>query len=141
LRDFAGLQKDIAMLGIMNKIEIWSKDKWNEFKDNVKDKAKTLPEKLMEIGFYEYMLHIPVLLDEVINQLQCQQNRIYVDATLGDGGHAEEILKKSSPSGILIGIDRDEDSIRFAEKRLYSYRERVFLFRENFRNIKMSLIR
>src|SRR3989304_4176422 len=40
LRDFAGLQKDIAMLGIMNKIEIWSKDKWNEFKDNVKDKAK-----------------------------------------------------------------------------------------------------
>ncbi|MEK6544976.1 MAG: 16S rRNA (cytosine(1402)-N(4))-methyltransferase RsmH [Nitrospinota bacterium] len=82
------------------------------------------------------MLHIPVLLDEVINQLQCQQNRIYVDATLGDGGHAEEILKKSSPSGILIGIDRDEDSIRFAEKRLYSYRERVFLFRENFRNIK-----
>lgn len=51
LRDFAGLQKDIAMLGIMNKIEIWSKDKWNEFKDNVKDKAKTLPEKLMEIGF------------------------------------------------------------------------------------------
>ena len=51
LREFAGLQKDVAVLGIRNKIEIWSKDKWDEFREGVKEKAKALPDKLMEIGF------------------------------------------------------------------------------------------
>lgn len=51
LRDFAGLQREVAMLGIMNKIEIWSKHRWDEFSEGVKEKAKTLPDKLMEIGF------------------------------------------------------------------------------------------
>jgi 16S rRNA (cytosine1402-N4)-methyltransferase len=82
------------------------------------------------------MVHIPVLLHEVIDFLQCESDKVYVDATLGDGGHAEYILKKSSPAGILIGIDRDEDSIRFASNRLSLYKKRIFLFHENFRNIK-----
>ena len=93
------------------------------------------------------MVHIPVLLDEVINFLRCEPCKrpkvlrgepcnIYVDANLGDGGHAEHILKKSSPTGILIGIDRDEDSIKFASDRLSSYRERVHIFHDNFKNIK-----
>ena len=82
------------------------------------------------------MVHIPVLLDEVINFLQCEPDNIYVDANLGDGGHAEHILKKSSPTGILIGIDRDEDSIKFASDRLSEYRERIFIFHDNFKNIK-----
>ena len=51
LREFAGLQKDVAVLGIRNKIEIWSKDKWDEFREGVKEKVKALPDKLMEIGF------------------------------------------------------------------------------------------
>ncbi|MBI3582356.1 MAG: 16S rRNA (cytosine(1402)-N(4))-methyltransferase RsmH [Nitrospinae bacterium] len=90
---------------------------------------------------------MPVLLDEVINFLKCEPRKkpkvlrgepdnIYVDANLGDGGHAEHILKKSSPTGILIGIDRDEDSIKFASDRLSSYRERVQIFHDNFKNIK-----
>src|SRR3989337_3278196 len=82
------------------------------------------------------MVHIPVLLDEVINFRQCEPDNIYVDANLGDGGHAEHILKKSSPTGILIGIDRDEDSIKFASDRLSSYRERVQIFHNNFKNIE-----
>jgi len=93
------------------------------------------------------MVHIPVLLDEVINFLRCEPCKrpkvlrgepcnIYVDANLGDGGHAEHILKKSSPTGILIGIDRDEDSIKFASDRLSSYRERVHIFHDNFKNMK-----
>ncbi len=51
LRDFAGIQRDVAVLGIRNKIEIWSKDKWDEFKEGVKEKVRALPDKLMEIGF------------------------------------------------------------------------------------------
>src|SRR3989339_9883 len=51
LREFARLQKDVAVLGIRNKIEIWSKDKWDEFREGVKEKVKALPDKLMEIGF------------------------------------------------------------------------------------------
>lgn len=82
------------------------------------------------------MVHIPVLLNEVVNFLQCEPDKIYVDANLGDGGHAEQILKKSSPAGILIGIDRDEDSIKFASDRLSSYKERVHIFHDNFKNIK-----
>jgi len=82
------------------------------------------------------MVHIPVLLNEVINFLRCEPDNIYVDANLGDGGHAEHILKKSLPTGILIGIDRDEDSIKFASDRLSSYRERVHIFHDNFKNIK-----
>ncbi|MBI3600202.1 MAG: division/cell wall cluster transcriptional repressor MraZ [Nitrospinae bacterium] len=51
LREFAAIQRDVAVLGIRNKIEIWSKDRWDEFKEGVKEKVKTLPDKLMEIGF------------------------------------------------------------------------------------------
>ncbi len=51
LRDFGGLQKEVALIGIMNKIEIWSKDRWDEFNEGNKEKAKLLPDKLMEIGF------------------------------------------------------------------------------------------
>lgn len=82
------------------------------------------------------MVHLPVLLNEAINFLQCESGKIYVDTTLGDGGHAEYILKKSSPDGLLIGIDRDEDSIKFTRKRLTSYKERMFLFHGNFANMK-----
>jgi 16S rRNA (cytosine1402-N4)-methyltransferase len=82
------------------------------------------------------VVHIPVLLDEAIDFLRCEPDKIYVDANLGDGGHAEHILRKSSPTGILVGIDRDEDSIKFASNRLSQYKERVFIFHENFKNIK-----
>jgi len=82
------------------------------------------------------VIHVPVLLDEVIDFLRCEPDKIYVDANLGDGGHAEYILKKSSPKGILVGIDRDEDSIKFAGDRLSLYKERAFIFHENFKNIK-----
>ncbi|MBI3600201.1 MAG: 16S rRNA (cytosine(1402)-N(4))-methyltransferase, partial [Nitrospinae bacterium] len=82
------------------------------------------------------MVHIPVLLDKAIDFLRCEPGRVYVDVTLGDGGHAEAILEKSSPSGILIGIDRDGDSIKYAQERLSLYQKRTILFHENFRNIK-----
>lgn len=65
--------------------------------------------------------HIPVLLDECIEELKINPEGIYVDGTLGGAGHSREILKKLSPKGILIGIDRDEDALKAAKNRLKEY--------------------
>ena len=59
--------------------------------------------------------HCPVLLDEVLNGIMVQRGGIYIDATLGDAGHALQIVKRG---GRLLGIDRDRDQIRRAKQRL-----------------------
>ena len=61
--------------------------------------------------------HIPVMLMESLENLKIKNNGIYVDGTLGLGGHSDQILQKID-SGILLGIDRDEDSISIAKERL-----------------------
>lgn len=76
--------------------------------------------------------HIPVLVEEVMNLLRCEPHQTYIDATLGGGGHALEILKRTGPDGIVIGIDWDEDAIGEAERALMPFGERVRIFRENF---------
>ena len=80
--------------------------------------------------------HLPVLLQEVVEFLNCQAGRIYVDGTVGSGGHAEAILERSSPTGKLIGLDWDEKAIARAWKRLAPYGNRVELRQENYRNLK-----
>jgi 16S rRNA (cytosine1402-N4)-methyltransferase len=76
--------------------------------------------------------HIPVLVEEVMTLLRCGPHQTYVDATLGGGGHALEILKRTEPDGVVIGIDWDEDAIAEAKKALMPFHERVKIFRENF---------
>ena len=76
--------------------------------------------------------HIPVLVEEVMTFLRCEAGRTYVDATLGGGGHASEILKRSAPDGILIGIEWDEDALSEATGALRPFGDRVKIFRENF---------
>ncbi len=76
--------------------------------------------------------HIPVLVEEVMSLLQCGPQKTYVDATLGGGGHALEILKRTEPDGILIGIDWDEDAIAEATKALMPFGARAKITRENF---------
>jgi 16S rRNA (cytosine1402-N4)-methyltransferase len=76
--------------------------------------------------------HIPVLVEEVMTLLRCGPHQTYVDATLGGGGHALEILKRTEPDGVVIGIDWDEDAVAEARKALMPFRERVRIFRENF---------
>lgn len=80
--------------------------------------------------------HIPVLLKVAVDLLQCKSGGIYVDCTLGAGGHAEEILKWSAPDGILIGMDQDENILKIAQERLREYKERVRLVHGNFSDIK-----
>ncbi|MGZ3523875.1 MAG: 16S rRNA (cytosine(1402)-N(4))-methyltransferase RsmH [Thermodesulfobacteriota bacterium] len=76
--------------------------------------------------------HIPVLVEEVMTFLGCEAGRTYVDATLGGGGHASEILKRSAPDGILIGMEWDEDALSEATRALRPFGDRVKIFRENF---------
>lgn len=85
---------------------------------------------------YVNMKHIPVLLNEVINSLQLKPGMNVVDCTLGDAGHAEEILKLTAPDGKLLGIDVDAESILRAKKYLYGFGDRVVFVRSNFENLQ-----
>lgn len=76
---------------------------------------------------------------EVLDSLQCRSGGIYVDGTVGGGGHAYEILKKTSPDGILIGIDIDEEALKESEERLKVFGKRKILIKGNFADIDTIL--
>ncbi|MBR1630006.1 MAG: 16S rRNA (cytosine(1402)-N(4))-methyltransferase RsmH [Lachnospiraceae bacterium] len=81
-------------------------------------------------GFY----HAPVMLAEVIEGLSIRENGIYVDGTVGGGGHSEAILSHLT-TGKLIGFDRDENAVEAARERLVSYGERATIVRENYKDM------
>ena len=83
--------------------------------------------------------HYSVLLDETINHLNIKPDGIYLDGTLGGGGHSEAILKRLSPKGRLIGIDQDDAAITAASERLSVFGDRVTIIRNNYRNAKAAL--
>lgn len=83
--------------------------------------------------------HNPVMLREALDQLQCRSGGIYVDATLGMAGHAQGMLQRTEPDGMLIGIDRDKNSLEIARSFLKPYENRVRLFHENFKNLPLIL--
>ena len=62
--------------------------------------------------------HIPVLLEETVSKLITDQSGVYIDGTLGYGGHSEAILKKLNSSGMLLGFDLNPDAISYSENRL-----------------------
>lgn len=76
--------------------------------------------------------HIPVLLSECIEYLNIKPDGVYVDGTLGMGGHSEEILKRLSPKGRLIAIDRDAYAIERAGERLKPWGDRLSIVHGNF---------
>ncbi len=76
--------------------------------------------------------HISVLYEEVLRYLEPCSGGVYVDGTLGGGGHAGGILECSSPDGILLGFDRDQEALDAAGLRLSAYGSRVRLFHENY---------
>lgn len=83
--------------------------------------------------------HRPVLAREVLEVLRPGDNGIYVDCTVGGGGHSVEILRASSPGGRLIGLDQDEDALEAAASRLAEFRDRVTLVRSNFADLPKVL--
>lgn len=80
--------------------------------------------------------HVPVLYEECISNLKIKPNGVYVDGTLGGGGHALGIGSHLDNDGMLIGIDRDKDAIDAATKRLESLTCRKVFVQNNYANIK-----
>ena len=76
--------------------------------------------------------HIPIMLEEVIEGLDIKPDGIYVDGTLGGGGHSYEIAKRLVSGGRLIGIDQDEAAIKAAGARLSGFGDRVTIVRSNY---------
>lgn len=83
--------------------------------------------------------HKSVLLEETIEALNIKPDGIYVDGTLGGGGHAVEISKRLSDKGRLIGIDQDADAIEAARQRLGEFKDKVTIIRSNYCDMKKEL--
>lgn len=83
--------------------------------------------------------HISVLLEETIDSLAIKPDGIYVDGTLGGGGHSLEICKRLGEGGRLIGIDQDEDAIKAATERLKDYKDKVTIVHSNYQEIDSVL--
>ncbi len=84
-------------------------------------------------------VHYSVLLEETIENLKIKPNGIYVDGTLGGGGHSYEIAKRLTDGGHLIGIDQDAAAIEAATKKLEPYRDRVTIVRSNYSEMRQVL--
>lgn len=83
--------------------------------------------------------HSSVLLNETIDKLKIKSDGIYLDGTLGGGGHSYEIAGRLGNGGRLIGIDQDGAAIEAAGERLSRYADKVTIVRENYSNTKMVL--
>lgn len=83
--------------------------------------------------------HKSVLLEETVNGLNIKPDGIYVDGTLGGGGHAYEVCKQLNDKGRFIGIDQDEAAIKAASSRLIDFGERVTIVRSNYCDMKSKL--
>ncbi|MCK9230707.1 MAG: 16S rRNA (cytosine(1402)-N(4))-methyltransferase RsmH [Syntrophales bacterium] len=85
--------------------------------------------------------HRAAMVDKAVESLMVKPGGIYVDGTLGGGGHAGEILRRSAPDGILIGIDRDDEALDESRRVLASFGERAVLMKGNFSRIKEIIAR
>ena len=80
-------------------------------------------------------MHIPVLLKEVIKYIQPQPGENFIDATVGEGGYTICLLQHTTPSGKVLGIDLDNESLKIAEQKLKAFGDRVILKQGNFKDV------
>lgn len=83
--------------------------------------------------------HIPVLLKEVVDMLNLKLGDKVADCTLGDAGHSEAILNQIGPTGKLLGIDADPESLLRAKRNLYNFSDQTIFVRDNFVHLKQIL--
>lgn len=81
-------------------------------------------------------MHQPVLYDEIIHLLMPQKGGLYVDCTIGTGGHALGLLENSSPDGQLLGLDLDPQAIEHTRERLKAFETRVHLFHSTYTHLE-----
>lgn len=94
----------------------------------------------MRVGDELEFQHVSVLLEEMIENLNIKAEGIYVDGTLGGGGHASKICEHLNEQGLLIGIDQDEEALKVAEGRLLKYSNQKIFVHSNFSYIKNILV-
>lgn len=88
--------------------------------------------ELMEKTFENSFKHTPVLLNECLEGLNIKSDGIYVDGTLGGGGHSEEILKRLT-TGKLIAFDKDDDALAHTTQKLSKYGDKVIFVKSDFK--------
>ena len=86
----------------------------------------------------EEFKHYTVMKNEAVDALECKNGLVYIDCTLGGGGHSELILQRISPDGRLIAFDIDDDAIRAASERLKNYNN-ITIVKDSYTNIKTVL--
>ena len=84
--------------------------------------------------------HVPIMVDQVTELLRPDRGGVFVDGTLGGGGHSEAILQRLPKDGRLIGIDRDETALAAATARLAPYSDRFIALHGNFFHMKSLLL-
>lgn len=87
------------------------------------------------MGEEAFPSHVPVMLSDVMEFLECRSGGFYVDGTVGGGGYAEAILKATEPDGFLLGLDWDVEAVERARLRLCGYEERFLLERASFSDL------
>ncbi|HSB60264.1 MAG TPA: 16S rRNA (cytosine(1402)-N(4))-methyltransferase RsmH [Vicinamibacteria bacterium] len=85
------------------------------------------------------MAHVPVLLEECMELLAVKPGGLYVDGTLGPGGHAAEVLRRSAPEGRLLGVDTDGESLAQARESLAAFGSRARFAQADFREVPALL--
>ena len=83
--------------------------------------------------------HYTVMKQEAVDALECRNGLIYVDCTLGGGGHSELILQRIQPDGRLVAFDIDQDAIDAASDRLKAYKNNLTIVKTSYTNIKQTL--
>ncbi|MGC9318590.1 MAG: 16S rRNA (cytosine(1402)-N(4))-methyltransferase RsmH [Armatimonadota bacterium] len=79
--------------------------------------------------------HVPVMVEEVIEYLAPRSGGVYVDGTVGGGGHSQHILEHSAPDGRVIGLDRDPAQLELARRRLAEFADRITLVRASYEDV------
>ena len=83
--------------------------------------------------------HQPIMKDEVVASLIVNRSGIYLDCTLGFGGHSDAILKNIDKKGTLIGLDCDQEAYRYSRNRFKDYKNQVKIFNSNYTDYRKIL--
>jgi len=87
----------------------------------------------------KYPFHIPVMVKEVLGILDPQEKGVYLDCTIGAGGHSKAIMEKMGGKVKIVGIDIDEEALKIAREELKEYENQLILRKENFKNLSKLL--
>ncbi len=89
----------------------------------------------MSLAQEKKLHHVPVMKSEVLDFLDIREDGVYIDGTIGAGGHAYEILSKLSSKGMVIGLDRDNDALEISNNNLSSFKKQINLYHSSYHRI------